>query len=124
MIIISMIISIILIIGTYLINKKSNIYEKRTTIESGFESIDEKLEKQVHYYLPFYIVGIIFIIFDLEVVLLYPFISLFSHIFFYNYYDTLPFDWNTSYYLIYIVYISFLIFIVYGLYLEYKNNLI
>lgn len=82
MIIISILISIIVILGSFLLNKRSPFgfsqSEKLTQYECGFEPIEEKpgIETRERFYIRFYIIGIIFLIFDLEAILLYPFTTI------------------------------------------------
>lgn len=80
MIIISISISIILILFTYILNKKSYNYEKTSAIECGIEPFEEEIgiETRERFYLKFYIIGITYLIFDLESILLYP-ITIYSH---------------------------------------------
>ena len=52
-----------------LIGKKSPYYEKNSTYECGFEPFDETRGK---FEVKFYLVAILFIIFDLEVTFLFP----------------------------------------------------
>lgn len=79
-------IALFLIIFTYLLNKKSYDSEKLSQYECGIEPFDENqttlyqleninntnTETREKFYLKFYIIGIIFLIFDLESILLYP----------------------------------------------------
>lgn len=112
MIELSMIISILLIVLTYIINKrkKYNI-DKLSPIECGFEPYEEEKER---YYVNFYIIGILFLIFDLEVVLIYPYISIYPI-------STL-YENNST--MLYTIFILFIYFIVIGLYYEYNKKLI
>ncbi len=77
MIKICMTIATLLIIFTYILNKKSYDFEKLSQYECGIEPFDENIttgegETREKFYLKFYIIGIIFLIFDLESLLLYP----------------------------------------------------
>lgn len=88
MIKISVGISLILIIITYILNKKSYDFEKQSQYECGIEPFEEnqisinnikkkeikETETREKFYIKFYIIGIIFLIFDLESLLLYPII--------------------------------------------------
>jgi len=78
MIIISIIISIIIILGSYILNKRVFGIDKLSQYECGFEPIEEKpgIETRDRFYLKFYMVGIIFLIFDLEAILLYPYTTI------------------------------------------------
>lgn len=71
MIRITICISIIIILTIYYVNKRGYRYDKVTTIECGYE-IWENRPKQ---YLKYYIIGIMFLLFDLEAVLIYPIIT-------------------------------------------------
>jgi len=70
-------------LATYLVNLPSSDYEKHSAYECGFEPFgDARSFFDIH----FYVIGLLFIIFDLEVVFLIPFvvdlanISLFGYI--------------------------------------------
>ena len=52
-----------------MINKSKLNREKITAYECGFQEFDEARKK---FYIKFYLVAIIFLIFDLETILLYP----------------------------------------------------
>ena len=69
-IVISIILSIILLFVSYTISyKKKNDVEKLSAYECGFDPFGSGISSfEVH----FYIVGILFIIFDLEIIFLYP----------------------------------------------------
>ena len=129
MIKITIIISILLLTFTYLINKKFYNFDKFSPIECGFEPIEDRPifisnnynpkilglnlgeEERERYYIKFYIIGIIFLIFDLEALLLYPFTTI------------LYTNWE---YLIYspiyfIIFLLFIYFIIIGLIYEFVN---
>lgn len=109
---ISIVISIIIVIGAYIINKRKRYnIDKLTSVECGFETFEEEKER---YYVNFYIIAILFLIFDLEAVLIYPFISIYPILGFYENNSTI----------LYIVFILFIYFIVIGLYYEYNKKLI
>jgi NADH-quinone oxidoreductase subunit A len=81
--IISFVLTIIIMLMTYLVNLPSSDYEKHSAYECGFEPFgDARSFFDIH----FYVIGLLFIIFDLEVVFLIPFvvdlanISLFGYI--------------------------------------------
>lgn len=78
MIKISLIIALSIIVIAYILNKTKFGWEKSTQYECGLEILDEKNEEIEKFYLKFYIIGIIFLIFDIETILLFPLISLFS----------------------------------------------
>jgi len=70
---------IVFILSKY-INISKIEREKLTAYECGFqEFIEEISEIKKRYYLKYYIIAIIFLIFDLEILLLYPFITAFSN---------------------------------------------
>ena len=61
----------VIVTATYFINLPSNDFEKHSAYECGFEPFgDARSFFDIH----FYIVGLLFIIFDLEIVFLIPFI--------------------------------------------------
>ena len=69
-IVVSIVLSVILLLVSYTISyKKKNDIEKLSAYECGFDPFGTGISSfEVH----FYIVGILFIIFDLEIVFLYP----------------------------------------------------
>lgn len=117
MIIISIIISIAIILGTFILNKftSSSTVEKLSQYECGFEPIEEKpgIETRERYFIKFHIVAVIFLIFDLEAILLYPFTTiLFSNIVGGNILMALN------------VFYIFLILLIIGLFYEYKKGVL
>jgi len=77
------IITSVIIVAAYFINMPSSDYEKHSAYECGFEPFgDARSFFDIH----FYTVGLLFIVFDLEVVFLIPFVvelqnlSLFGYI--------------------------------------------
>ncbi len=60
-----------------LIGKKAPYYEKNSTYECGFEPFDETRGK---FEVKFYLVAILFIIFDLEIIFLFPWAVAFKEI--------------------------------------------
>jgi NADH:ubiquinone oxidoreductase subunit 3 (subunit A) len=67
----SFILTFIIIAAAYFINAPSSDYEKHSAYECGFEPFgDARSFFDIH----FYTVGLLFIIFDLEVVFLIPFV--------------------------------------------------
>jgi NADH:ubiquinone oxidoreductase subunit 3 (subunit A) len=67
----SFLLTLIIVVATYFINLPSNDYEKHSAYECGFEPFgDARSFFDIH----FYTVGLLFIIFDLEVVFLIPFV--------------------------------------------------
>jgi len=81
MIIVSICISIGIILGTYYLNKYTTMstVEKLSQYECGFEPIEEKpgIDTRERYFIKFHIVAVIFLIFDLEAILLFPFTTLY-----------------------------------------------
>lgn len=59
----------IILLSLTIINKSKINREKITTYESGFHHFDENFKK---FYIKFYLIGLIFLLFDLETILLYP----------------------------------------------------
>jgi len=67
--VVSILLTCIILLGAYLVNLPLGDYEKRSAYECGFEPFgDARSFFDVH----FYIVGLLFIIFDLEIVFLVP----------------------------------------------------
>jgi NADH-quinone oxidoreductase subunit A len=61
----------VIVVAAYFINMPSNDYEKHSAYECGFEPFgDARSFFDIH----FYTVGLLFIVFDLEVVFLVPFV--------------------------------------------------
>src|ERR1700733_4181298 len=128
MIKITIIISFILLTLTYKINKKFYNFDKFSPIECGFEPIEDrptylsynkypkilglKLENErERYYIKFYIIGIIFLIFDLEALLLYPFSTIL--------YTNWEYLINST--IFFIFFLIFIYFIILGLIYEFYN---
>jgi NADH:ubiquinone oxidoreductase subunit 3 (subunit A) len=65
------VIVLIILIATYFINMPSNDYEKRSAYECGFEPFGDA---RSFFDIQFYLVGLLFIVFDLEIVFLIPFV--------------------------------------------------
>ncbi len=118
MIIISIIIAIAIIIGPYILNKftTTSTLEKLSQYECGFEPIEEKpgIETRERYYIKFHIVAVIFLIFDLEAILLYPFTTFF----FYNY------SIGENILLAINIFYIFLLILIVGLFYEYKKGVL
>ena len=77
MIIISLIMGIILLVLSFILSKKTNKNtEKLSTYECGFDPFDDSRQK---FEVQFYLIGILFILFDLEIALLFPWAALCSH---------------------------------------------
>lgn len=69
--IIALLISLLLLIITFLFTSTNEIFEKNSSYECGFSPFgDSRLKFEVKYYL----VGILYIIFDLELIFLLPWI--------------------------------------------------
>jgi len=67
----SLLITAVIVGATYFINLPSSDYEKHSAYECGFEPFgDARSFFDIH----FYTIGLLFIIFDLEVVFLIPFV--------------------------------------------------
>lgn len=69
---------IILILGFFLTIKISQDLKKKRPFECGFSP---RFDRRVPFSLQFFLVALIFVIFDIELVLIYPFL-LFSKIYF------------------------------------------
>lgn len=129
----------ILILFTYILNKKSYDFEKFSQYECGIEPFEENqttlyqlnnnsiTETREKFYLKFYIIGIIFLIFDLESILLYPII--FSPAL--NYLQTTTnFQlnnlnlFNESINIGYIIFLIFMFMLILGLIYEYKKKVL
>lgn len=129
-------ITTLLIVLTYILNKKS-APASRSQYECGIEPFHEGEtsllygETREKFYLKFYIIGIIFLIFDLESILLYPIV--FSPAISYLHTSTiinnnlfqsitnLEGDIN---YIGYIVFLIFMFFLILGLIYEYKKKVL
>jgi NADH-quinone oxidoreductase subunit A len=121
----------ILIILTYILNKKSYDFEKLSQYECGIEPFDENQintvngETREKFYLKFYIIGIIFLIFDLESILLYPII--FSPALTYLQISPISiniFNFGDIDYTGYIIFIIFMFMLILGLIFEYKKKVL
>lgn len=101
----SALLSLLILLVTYLINTPSTDYEKRSAYECGFEPFgDARSFFDIH----FYLIGILFIIFDLEIVFLLPFII--------NIQETSSAS--------YISIIIFILVVLVGFYYEWASNLL
>lgn len=125
MIIISIIISITIILGSYILNKRVFGIDKLSQYECGFEPIEEKpgIETRDRFYLKFYMVGIIFLIFDLEAILLYPYTTILLNL---SQSKKLGSDEFSSFGSDngYIVFIIFMYILILGLIYEYKKGVL
>ena len=90
--------------------------ERKSQYECGIEPFEEELgvETRERFFLKFYIIGIIFLIFDLESLLLYP-----ITVILYNQVTT-----SVDIYKVYIVFIIFMAILVLGLIYEYRKKVI
>lgn len=118
MIIVSIMISITIILGTFILNKytSASSIEKLSQYECGFEPIEEKpgIETRERYYIKFHIVAVIFLIFDLEAILLYPFTTIL--------YNNISLGFNS--FLPFCVFFIFMSFLILGLFYEYKKGVL
>lgn len=118
MIILSIIISITIILGTFYLNKftTTSTVEKLSQYECGFEPIEEKpgIETRERYYIKFHIVAVIFLIFDLEAILLYPFTTIL--------YNNISLGLNLI--LPLSVFFIFMFFLILGLFYEFKKGVL
>ena len=84
----SFILTGIIVVAAYFINTPSNDYEKHSAYECGFEPFgDARSFFDIH----FYTVGLLFIVFDLEVVFLIPFVVDLSNMTLFGYANMLVF---------------------------------
>jgi NADH:ubiquinone oxidoreductase subunit 3 (subunit A) len=96
------IISIVLISFSHILNKRVFYNDKISAVESGFDIIETEVnEEKAKWILKYYNIAILFLIFDLETVILFP-------------YNVMTFD-----YFNYFIFLLFLYFISIGLYFEY-----
>lgn len=121
-------IAAILIIFTYILNKKSYDFEKLSQYECGIEPFDENLstgqgETREKFYLKFYIIGIIFLIFDLESLLLYPIVFSPAFTFLHNV-DIINISYIHINWISYFVFLIFMFMLILGLIYEYKKKVL
>lgn len=69
------ILSTVLFILSYLVVYQENYFEKISAYECGFEPFEDT---RIKFDVRFYLVGILFIVFDIEVLFLFPWIVCFS----------------------------------------------
>lgn len=128
----------ILIIFTYILNKKSYDFEKSSQYECGIEPFEENqttlyqlnnniITQREKFYLKFYIIGIIFLIFDLESILLYPIVFSpaltyikSSSLYHMNYINIFQENINIGY----IMFLIFMFMLILGLIYEYKKKVL
>ena len=65
---VSLVICVALFLLTYLFSRKERSFKKTVAYECGFDSFSDQLNFDIH----FYIVALLFLIFDVEIVFLYP----------------------------------------------------
>lgn len=119
MIIVSASAAVVIILGTFFLNKCSPTEgwaEKLSQYECGFEPIEEKpgIETRERYFLKFHIVAVIFLIFDLEAILLYPFTTII-----YNNISV-----GLDFFLPLCVFFLFMSFLILGLVYEFKKGVL
>nr|WQM87301.1 NADH dehydrogenase subunit 3 [Ventidius karen] len=103
----SMMISTILILVCSVISKKSkNNREKMTPFECGF---DPKSSSRLPFSMQFFMIAIIFLIFDVEIIIILPAIKIFQ--------VSEMISW-------FMVTSTFIIILILGLYLEWKNGIL
>jgi len=73
----SFVLSAILVFASYLLAEKNGDMEKLSIYECGFEPFGDSRQK---FEVRFFLVGIIFIIFDLEISFLFPWSLILSHL--------------------------------------------
>ncbi len=104
--------------------------ERKSQYECGIEPLEEEIgiETRERFYIKFYIIGIIFLIFDIETLLLYP-----ASIIFYKYLNNPTSIYITSNtvnyyteYIIkgYIVLVIFILFLILGIIYEYNKKIL
>jgi NADH-quinone oxidoreductase subunit A len=101
MIMTSITISFIVVMGSFYLNTIPGHYDKLSQYECGFEP---EIAENVSFYLKFYMIGILFLIFDLEALLLYPYTTLNQGGF--------------------IVFFTFMVILILGLIYEYRQGVI
>ena len=80
---ISLILTLILILVSYIASIKNVDFEKSSAYECGFDSLDDARKTfDIH----FYIVGVLFLIFDLEIAFIFPWTLCLSSIGFFGFF--------------------------------------
>jgi len=100
-----LLISLIILAATYFINLPKSYYQKRSSYECGFEPFGDA---RSFFDVQFYAVGLIFILFDLEIVFLVPFQINIILISFFNY----------------LIMLTFMGVVIVGFYYELSTNLL
>lgn len=107
---------------SFILNKRKiiQISDSHSPIECGYDVIETEVNNQDKYLLKYYKIAILFLIFDLETVILFPFIgsTQFDHSINTQGIDQetlcfFLFNWN--------IFLFFLYFISIGLFIEYKS---
>ena len=62
-------ISCIIFLASYVLNYQDNNFQKQSAYECGFQPFEDARQ---NFNIEFYLVGILFVIFDLEIVFLFP----------------------------------------------------
>nr|AXS64801.1 NADH dehydrogenase subunit 3 [Phalacridae sp. KM-2017] len=102
--IIIMVILLIMILALNILSKKTFLdREKNSPFECGF---DPKNSARLPFSLQFFLIAIIFLIFDVEITLLFPMILIFNFINFFNF----------------LIFIMFIFILILGLYHEWKQG--
>lgn len=133
MIIFSIILSSLLILVSYLLSHKNNYPvslgivsdegERKSQYECGLEPFEEHIgiETRERFYLKFYIIGILFLIFDLETILLYPFILVPSCL---DYELTNYFGNSATFLKPFSIFLIFIALLLLGLFYEFRKNIL
>jgi NADH-quinone oxidoreductase subunit A len=79
---------LVILLATYILNPTSDDYEKHSAYECGFEPFGDA---RSFFDIQFYTIGLLFIIFDLEVVFLIPVIADIGNISFFGYINLIVF---------------------------------
>lgn len=141
MIIFAIILSSLLIIISYLISHKSSYpvslglvsdeSERRSQYECGLEPFEEKIgiETRERFYIKFYIIGILFLIFDLETLLLYPFTLVpscfnYDQSFYLSFHSIYNLSDQVSFMKPFITFLIFISLLLLGLFYEYRKNVL
>lgn len=87
-IIFSLILSCIIVLASYIFSLKNGDIEKLSIYECGFDPLGDSRQK---FEVRFFLVGIIFIIFDLEISFLFPWSLVLSYINIFGYWSMMVF---------------------------------
>lgn len=80
----SVILSCVIFLASYLIAVQKSNTEKATVYECGFDPFDDARGR---FDIRFYLVAILFLIFDLEIIFLFPWTIVFSYLSFFGYFS-------------------------------------